>query len=217
LKYIGLLKTLSGSERIVSVDFIIEERIGKASPKSNILAPKPETQAKALITQPEAHFESTCFYITPIGDPGTETRQHSDLFLGTFIEPAVEPFKLRVIRADQIDKPGLITKQVITYLLKARLVIADLSFSNPNVFYELAIRHASRLPTVQIIRNSDNIPFDVGQSRTIKIDCADIYTLVPKIETYRTEIANQIRRALEDPDATDNPISVFYPDLKVLK
>jgi len=215
LKHIGLLKTLSGAERIVSVDFVIEEKLGKAKGAVLDTAARVEVQSKALITQPEAHFESTCFYITPIGDEGSEYRKHSDLFLGTFIEPAVEPFKLRVIRADQIDKPGVITKQVISYLLKSRLVIADLSFHNPNVFYELAIRHACRMPTVQIIRSSDKIPFDIGQLRTVKIDCTDIFSLVPKIETYKTEITNQIRRALEDPDATDNPITIFYPDFKV--
>ena len=114
-----------------------------------------------------------------------------------------------------IDKPGVITRQIIDYLLKSRLVIADLSFHNPNVFYELAIRHTARLPVVQIVRAADKIPFDINQVRTIKIDTSDIYSLVPKIDTYRSEIASQVRRALEDPDSVDNPISTFYPNLKV--
>jgi hypothetical protein len=44
------------------------------------------------------------------------------------IEPALKEFGLRVVRADQMGKPGLIGKQVIEHILKARLVIADLSF-----------------------------------------------------------------------------------------
>jgi hypothetical protein len=59
-------------------------------------------------------------------------------------------------------------------------VIADLSFHNPNVFYELALRHAVRKPIVQISRTADRLPFDIGQFRTIVVDTTDIYSLVPR-------------------------------------
>jgi Rad3-related DNA helicase len=140
---------------------------------------------------------------------------HSDLFLGSIIEPAMEELGLTVVRADQIGKPGMITSQVLEHVLKSRLVIADLSFHNPNVFYELALRHVSRLPTVQVIREADPLPFDLDQFRTIRINTNTIYTLVPKLAIYRAEVANQARRALEDPDAVDNPLSLFYPNLKI--
>lgn len=110
-------------------------------------------------------------------------------FLGSIIEPAVEPFKLKVVRADAIDKPG---------------------------FYELAIRHMMRLPVVQIIRSADNVPFDMNQMRTIIIDDSDIYSLVPKIASYQSEISTQIRRAFDDPDSVDNPITTYYPALKAV-
>jgi hypothetical protein len=121
-----------------------------------------------------------------------------------------------VIRAEAIDKPGVITKQVIEYLLRSRLVIADLSHHNPNVYYELAIRHMMRLPVVQIIRTADKVRFDMNQMRTIIIDDSDIYSLVPKIASYQSEISTQIRRAFEDPDSVDNPITTYYPALKAV-
>jgi hypothetical protein len=99
--------------------------------------------------------------------------------------------------------------------MRSRLVIADLSFHNPNVFYELALRHAAKLPIVQIIRASDDIPFDINQMRTIEIDTSDIYSLVPKIESYRSEIANQVRRALEPDHVVETPISNYFPSLQV--
>jgi hypothetical protein len=104
---------------------------------------------------------------------------------------------------------------VIEHVLKSRLVIADLSFHNPNVFYELCLRHVCRLPTVQIIRKADRIPFDLDQFRTIPVDNTGIYTLLPQLETYKSEIATQVRQVLENPDAVDNPISIFYPGLIV--
>lgn len=109
----------------------------------------------------------------------------------------------------------MITAQVIDHLLHAKLVIADLSFLNPNVLYELCLRHACRLPTVQVIRGDFDIPFDLEQFRTIKIDCTSYYTLVPQLESYKAEIAAQVRRVLEDPESVDNPISAFCPQLKV--
>jgi hypothetical protein len=71
------------------------------------------------------------------------------------------------------------------------------------------------LPTVQIIRSADKIPFDLDQFRTIRIDSSDIYTLVPQLDVYKAEIANQVRRALSDADAVDNPITAFCPSLKI--
>jgi hypothetical protein len=218
LRHLGLLQMLSGAERIVTLEHLLDglpssyqtTRTHEANPGNS-----PVVSA-ALMTTEQSKFETVCFYVTPIGEEGSEHRKHSDLFLSSIVEPALEQFGLRVVRADAIDKPGTITRQIIEYLIKARLVIADLSFHNPNVFYELAIRHAARLPVVQIIRAADRIPFDLSQSRTVRIDTTDIYSLVPRLEVYKSEIASQVRRALDDPDSVDNPISVFYPSFKAV-
>jgi len=214
LRFVGLLQTLSGAERIVTIEHYLD-----TLPGSNPTILEPGTaitlRTEQQVTLASSSLDSICFYITPIGTDGSEQRRHSDLFLGSIVEPALDAFKLNVIRADAIDKPGIISRQVIDHLVRAKLVIVDLSFHNPNVFYELAIRHMMKKPVVQIMRNADKIPFDINQMRTIVIDTTDIYSLVPKIETYRAEIANQVRRALEDPDSADNPISLYYPTLKV--
>jgi len=222
LRFVGLLQTLSGADRIVTIDHLLDNvpaTTAGASPL-DILAISPivtpfRSDRRDLITQEDADFQTSCFYITPIGDEVSEQRKHSDLFLGNIVEPALATFGLKVVRADAIDKPGMITRQVIEYLLRSRLVIADLSYHNPNVFYELALRHATRLPIVQIIRAGDPIPFDVHQMRTIVIDNRDIYSLVPKIETYRSEIASQVRRALETESEIDTPISTYFPNFRV--
>ncbi|WP_396616027.1 hypothetical protein ACHZ97_18340 [Lysobacter soli] len=216
LRFVGLLQTLSGAERIVTLDHLLDTLPASSKlPSAPSVSPSFERSDGHLVTANQAEYDTTCFYITPIGDDGSEQRQHSDLFLGAIVEPALEPFRLKVVRADAIDKPGTITRQIIDYILRSRLVIADLSFHNPNVFYELAIRHAARLPVVQIIRSSDRIPFDLNQMRTIRVDTTTIYSLVPKIDLYRTEISSQVRRVLEDADATDNPISTFAPGLRI--
>lgn len=215
LRLVGLLRTLSGAERIISLDMLLGDLPASPAASTSAIAAIPARPATSIITSDHAQFEATCFYIAPIGDEGSEARKHSDLFLGSIVEPALELFQLKVIRADAIDKPGIITRQIIDFIMRSRLVIADLSFHNPNVFYELALRHAVKLPIVQLIRTSDRVPFDVNQMRTIQIDTTDIYSLVPRIDSYRAEVANQVRRALEADHIVETPISTYFPNMTV--
>jgi hypothetical protein len=82
-------------------------------------------------------------------------------------DPAVEPKGYEVERADQIAVPGMISVQIVQKLLDADLVIADLTGYNPNVFYELAVRHAFHKPVIQVIDKGQRIPFDLSDHRTI--------------------------------------------------
>ncbi|MBU4603440.1 MAG: hypothetical protein KKH66_00915 [Proteobacteria bacterium] len=216
-KFLGILKTIAGAERIIPLEQLLEEI--PAQPTQELLldhlpAAQPDGTAAPIVTHGEHEWDSICFYISPIGEPESELRNHADLFLGSIVEPALEEFKLKVIRADKIGKPGMITAQIIEYILRSKLVIADLSYHNPNVFYELCLRHVCRLPTVQLIREADKIPFDLDQFRTIQIDTSSIYKMVPNLQSYKAEIATQVRMALKDPDSADNPVSTYYPNLK---
>jgi hypothetical protein len=222
-KYVGILRPVAGAERLLPIEQILEEMpatgarvapIGRPAPVSTTAATQSATPPVTAAAT-DGDWDKLCFYITPIGEDESIERKHSDLFLHSIVEPALEEFELRVVRADQIGKPGMITAQVIEHIIKSRLVIADLSFHNPNVFYELALRHTCRLPTVQIIRSTDRIPFDLNQFRTVRIDDSSIYTLVPQLPVYQSEISTQVRRALANAEAADNPIAAFYPGLSV--
>jgi len=210
-RFLDLIRTEAGVERLLS----FETRWGSIAERAEGRAIVTEPSKKAIAKEAAVPWQKVCFYISPIGEEGTEQRKHSDFFLHQIVEPAMEGFGLQIVRADAIGKPGMITGQIIEHLVKAKLAIADLSFHNPNVFYELCLRHACRLPTVQIIRKKDNIPFDLEQFRTIQINTDDIYGLYPKLEEYKSEISNQVRKVLEDPEDVDNPITTFCPELEV--
>lgn len=83
------------------------------------------------------------------------------------------------------------------------MVIADLTERNPNVFYELAIRHATRKPVVQMIFHAELIPFDVSNSRTIKFDHKDL----DSAELSRQELKRQIQEVQKDSSLVDSPLS----------
>lgn len=61
----------------------------------------------------------------------------------------------------------------IHILIYAAFVVCDLSYHNPDAFYELALRHATKKPTIHIIRKCYKIPFDINDFKTIVIDDSD--------------------------------------------
>ena len=212
VKYIGLLRTVSGAEWIVDIDQALQEQ---GSPTdATIDGVTGRTAAPEEISRP-TDFDSICFFLAPIGQEADLERKHSDMVLETLLEHALIPSKLKVVRADKITQPGMISKQIIEYILKSKLVIADMSFHNPNAFYELAIRHILGKPIVHIIRKKDKIPFDLGNFRTIIIDDEDKYTLIAQLDTYRADISNYVREALEGSSPSDNPILTYFPSLTV--
>lgn len=221
-KYLGLLQTIAGSETLIPIEQTLDELRGNRSSVEiidNSYHPTHLGGAQTTASRPsgsKVDWARTCLVITPIGKEGSETRQHADLFLGQLIEPALREFQLEVVRADKIGAAGMITSQILEYVMRSRLAIVDLSHHNPNAFYEMAVRHACRLPVVQISRKADRLPFDVNQVRTVVIDTTDIYSLVPKLETYKSEIATQVRAALSDSHEASNPISVFFPGFQVI-
>jgi hypothetical protein len=141
------------------------------------------------------------------------------MMLNHLIKPVCNELGLKVVRADTIDKAGLITQQILEFIAKSAYCIADLSFNNPNVFYELGVRHVCQLPTVQLIRKGDKIPFDVSQGRTIMIDTSDIYTIMDRFESAKKELKEHINKQtnnIKNDIADDNPIRIYLPELKVI-
>lgn len=115
-----------------------------------------------------------CFIICPIGELGSDVRAHSDALLKHVYGPVLAQHGYAPIRADNIPKVGLITSQIINLVIESPLVIADLTGANPNVFYELAIRHATGKPYIQIIDIGSTIPFDISGVRTIRVDVRNL-------------------------------------------
>ncbi|MGH7929447.1 MAG: TRAFs-binding domain-containing protein [Candidatus Binatia bacterium] len=86
-----------------------------------------------------------------------------------YIKPALESAGFEVFRADEEMRAGNIRTDMFQELMLADLVVADLSIDNPNVWYELGVRHALRKRgAIQITCRRDHTPFDVLTERSIK-------------------------------------------------
>lgn len=155
-----------------------------------------------------------CFVIMPFGNPtiDTERARRFDSIYSQWIKPAVESIripgkldkKIECHRADKISRPGEIITHIIENLIDSEIVIADLTERNPNVFYELGVRHAVNNNTILIADDLNDIPFDLRPLRTI------IYRYEPEsMLALRNSLENAISEILQEPEKIDNPVRRF--------
>lgn len=126
------------------------------------LAPAPAAPSDA-----PPKCDKTCFVITPIGPDEGDVRRATNGLLSSVLRPVLEPLGYETRAAHEIEITGNISKEIIRRLLNADLVIANLTGLNPNVMYELAVRHAKRLPVIIIALKGTDLPFDIVQERAI--------------------------------------------------
>lgn len=136
--------------------------------------------------------KKSCFFIAPIGERGSCVRDRSNQVLDLIIRPEVKDFGYRAERGDEVVGPDLnIMSNVLKRIIEDDLVIADLTGNNPNVFYELAIRHAVAKPLIQIAdqERQQELAFNLAGLTVVYVDHRDP-------EGIR-EARNAIRRHLE--------------------
>lgn len=147
--------------------------------------------------------KKSVFVISPIGKSGTETRKHADLLYNSLILPACPPEEFVVSRADLESRPGMITDQVINSIVEADVCIVDLSFLNPNVFYELGVRHAVRKPTIHIADEGTDLPFDNVGHRVIFFDLTDWGSH----KTFKGALERALKDVWADDFVVTNPVT----------
>lgn len=118
------------------------------------------------------------------------------------VEKVVSDYGYSVERADQTNEPGSITNQIIDKTVGSDLVIADLTGHNPNVFYELAVRHAAGQPFIQLIESGEDIPFDIKDIRTVRYGLE-----VKEADQARKRIRSHLESLENEQPEYDNPIS----------
>jgi tetratricopeptide (TPR) repeat protein len=127
-----------------------------------------------------------------------------DAVYADVIAPAIADADLEPLRADEEQTGGIIHRAMFERLLLCEYAVADLTTANPNVFYELGVRHALRpWSTVLVFAVGGRLPFDVAPQRALP------YQIAPGGVPKNAESARQtLRQRLEEARErqTDSPL-----------
>ncbi|RYU58623.1 hypothetical protein EWI61_10670 [Methylolobus aquaticus] len=165
-----------------------------------------------------------CFVIMPFGEKpfddgsGNSELVDFDRIYEDIIKKAVEEdlkeggekLIVRCLRCDEIESAGLIHERMLQHILKADVAVVDITTQNPNVFYELGVRHTLRdRVTVLIRRAGTKIPFNIGGMNVIEYDVSD----EAHKQRSRQGIASFIRNGL----LSSNRDSLVYANIPGLE
>ncbi len=160
-----------------------------------------------------------CYVIMPYGGEDEEKKER---YRGVF-EGLIQPAGVRagyteadVRRSDFTGEPGSIIGEVVRSLGEAEIVIADITEANPNVMYELGIRHVMRKTGTVLIKDQDDktpVPFDIKDLRIVYYSSSQG---IRGIAAVQTQIADAIAKQRESSAATDkadNPVHYQFRSL----
>ena len=111
-------------------------------------------------------FLDTCFVMMPFG-------QWMDEYYREIYVPAIREAGLEPVRADELFSTGSVIEQIWEQISRAKVLLADLTNKNANVFYELGLAHAANKPVVFTTGQLDDVPFDLRHLRVAVYDIRD--------------------------------------------
>lgn len=110
------------------------------------------------------------------------------------IRAVCNKLNFRCLRADDIFSNSSIIEDIWCYINSSRVLVADLTSKNTNVFYEIGIAHAIGKPVILITQNIEDIPFDLRHLRHI------VYEFTPRgMEKFESDLYNTIQYLIEKP------------------
>lgn len=160
--------------------------------------------------------QKVCFVVMGFGKKTDyESGRTLDLDAGyeAIIKPAVSDAGLRCVRADEIIHSGVIDEKMFDMLLKADLVIADLSTSNANAFYELGVRHALKpYATILIKEQAGRLYFDLSHVVTMQYEHLGSDIGFKEAQAKKKELEAKIREVMNGQE-TDSPVFTYIKGL----
>src|SRR6478609_6842971 len=171
-----------------------------------------------------------CFVLMPFGtkkDPTGGPDINFDSVYEQAIRPAIEAAGMDAIRADEELTGGIIQKPMFERLLLCDFALADLTTANPNVFYELGVRHAVRpATTLAIFARHQSLPFDIAYLRSLSYELGEgnrfTTSEASALRGALTRRLTELRKVAREDAASDSPIFQLLtdygaPDIQRLK
>lgn len=133
-----------------------------------------------------------------------------------YIQPALEAAEMEVFRADQEQRAGDIITDMFQELLIADLVIADLTIDNPNVWYELGVRHALRARGIILVCGGRTpTAFDLYSQRKLRYGLKDGAPDLEMLERDRQNLTEMAKTTMESwHGRKESPVYHLMPNLQ---
>lgn len=149
----------------------------------------------------------TCFVIMPFSDTKTCTKiEWTQIFHKVFKPAIIDANEEYIVKRAEI-KRGAIIRDIVQDLKNSDLVLADLTDHNPNVFYELGVRHALNNRTILVAQRIEDIPSDLKAYSVI------IYGRTPQdIKLFKKKMKILLKDIEENPNRADNPVSDYLDE-----
>lgn len=164
-----------------------------------------------------ADTRRVCFVVMGFGkktDYETGRTLDLDATYEAIIQPAVTDQGLRCIRADEIMHSGVIDMAMYEMLLRADLVIADISTGNVNAMYELGVRHALRPFSTVIMKEAEGkLHFDLNHVNTFEYKHLGEDIGAREAERAKRDLKAVISEVIEA-QKPDSPVYTFMPKLQ---
>ena len=156
-----------------------------------------------------------CFFIGPFGEVGSAERKWFTFLVESVLKPALEP-AFAVKSALDTAEPGDAVDRIKTSLLESMIVVADLTYGKPNVYYEVGMRHAFERPCVLLRRSDEAAPFNLVNQETIgvraKYDDEWGDFAVADLKALQENVARQVAAAVRNRPVreTDGHVARFF-------
>jgi hypothetical protein len=161
-------------------------------------------------------LRAVCFVDMPFGkkpDLASGVEVDFDQIYEAAIEPTIVQAGLEPIRGDRERTGGIIHAPMFGRLLLSDFVVADLTLANPNVFYELGIRHTARpFTTIPIFAAIHAIPFDVALVRAIPYQLEKGKLSDEGAVNLRTDLGARLQEAIHGAVSKDSPLFQLIPN-----
>lgn len=152
-------------------------------PVVTTVASQPSSQDRRV-----REFLDTCFVMMPFG--GLFDRYYQEVYV-----PAIKDAGLEPVRADELFSTGSVMEQIWEPISKSKVLLADLTEENPNVFYELGLSHAAVKRVIFTAARVEDVPFDLRHLRVIIYETKEP-EWSPKL---RKQITEYLRNTIKEP------------------
>jgi hypothetical protein len=178
---------------VANLEYLRAFDMVQPEPKTDGVTPVEDenpTTERRVSKQPRVRaYLETCFVMMPFGN--WFDKYYQDIYVPAIQESGFEP-----VRADELFSSGSVVEQIWEQIKKARVLLADLTDRNANVFYELGLAHAARKPVVFAAPKVEDVPFDLRHLRVIIYDIREPEWAVG----LRRSVTDYLKTAAKQPE-----------------